>query len=293
MLCRSVRPRRLVAARPDADRTARPRPLGGHRDQPGVLRADGGRDQVGPTGRDRIDSRRRTGDRFAKGLCRHDHTQSNPMQSGFTAAADQPYTYARKELSEPDWRRYPGWATVTEAEWRDPQWQRSHSIKNIGQLRAVVGDLLDDAVLRRPGRRSAAAGDDVDAAAAADAEHDGSPLRTGTTAASPRRSMPIRSGVTCCRCCSDREPEWGSHPFAERDSLHESDMWVVEGLTHRYPTKVLAEMLSTCPQYCGHCTRMDLVGNSHAHGQQDQADPAAGRPAGPDAGLSARHADGA
>src|SRR2546422_7130443 len=33
-------------------------------------------------------------------------------------------------------------------------------------------------------------------------------------------------------------------------------------LTHRYPTKVLAEMLSTCPQYCGHCTRMDLVGNS-------------------------------
>ena len=35
----------------------------------------------------------------------------------------------------------------------------------------------------------------------------------------------------------------------------------MEGLTHRYPTKVLAEMLSTCPQYCGHCTRMDLVGN--------------------------------
>jgi lysine 2,3-aminomutase len=39
-------------------------------------------------------------------------------------------------------------------------------------------------------------------------------------------------------------------------------MWMVEGLTHRYPTKVLAELLSTCPQYCGHCTRMDLVGNS-------------------------------
>jgi lysine 2,3-aminomutase len=38
-------------------------------------------------------------------------------------------------------------------------------------------------------------------------------------------------------------------------------MWAVEGLTHRYPTKVLAEVLSTCPQYCGHCTRMDLVGN--------------------------------
>jgi lysine 2,3-aminomutase len=60
---------------------------------------------------------------------------------------------------------------------------------------------------------------------------------------------------------ADRLPEWSSHPKASRDSLHEHDMWAAEGLTHRYPTKVLAEMLATCPQYCGHCTRMDLVGN--------------------------------
>ncbi|HEX4622518.1 MAG TPA: lysine 2,3-aminomutase, partial [Myxococcaceae bacterium] len=59
----------------------------------------------------------------------------------------------------------------------------------------------------------------------------------------------------------DRRTDWPIHPRASRDSLHEAEMWVVEGLTHRYPTKVLAELLSTCPQYCGHCTRMDLVGN--------------------------------
>jgi len=41
----------------------------------------------------------------------------------------------------------------------------------------------------------------------------------------------------------DRNPEWPSHPKSSRDSLHEADMWAVEGLTHRYPTKVLAEML--------------------------------------------------
>ena len=63
---------------------------------------------------------------------------------------------------------------------------------------------------------------------------------------------------------SDRRTDWPSHPHATRDSLHEHDMWVAEGLTHRYPTKVLAELLPTCPQYCGHCTRMDLVGNSTA-----------------------------
>ncbi|MFD3775773.1 KamA family radical SAM protein [Streptomyces sp. NPDC058612] len=61
---------------------------------------------------------------------------------------------------------------------------------------------------------------------------------------------------------SDRDPEHPSHPHAERDSLHEAEMWAVEGLTHRYPTKVLAELTSTCPQYCGHCTRMDLVGGA-------------------------------
>src|SRR5499427_417302 len=60
---------------------------------------------------------------------------------------------------------------------------------------------------------------------------------------------------------SDRRADWPSHPYATRDSLHEAEMWAVEGLTHRYPTKVLAEVLPTCPQYCGHCTRMDLVGN--------------------------------
>src|SRR5215207_5141501 len=61
---------------------------------------------------------------------------------------------------------------------------------------------------------------------------------------------------------SDRRTDWPSHPYATRDSLHEHDMWAAEGLTHRYPTKVLAEVLPTCPQYCGHCTRMDLVGTS-------------------------------
>src|SRR5262252_4496155 len=74
------------------------------------------------------------------------------------------------------------------------------------------------------------------------------------------RSDPVRRYMA--PAFSERDPEWSSHPYASRDSLHEADMWAVEGLTHRYPTKVLAELLSTCPQYCGHCTRMDLVGNS-------------------------------
>jgi len=63
---------------------------------------------------------------------------------------------------------------------------------------------------------------------------------------------------------SERGAEFPGHPHATRDSLHEAEMWAVEGLTHRYPTKVLAEVVATCAQYCGHCTRMDLVGSSTA-----------------------------
>jgi lysine 2,3-aminomutase len=184
-----------------------------------------------------------------------------PESAGFTAALDQPYTYVRRELVEPDWRRYPGWAAVTESEWRDAQWQRAHSVKNIGQLRAVVGDLLDERFY---------------ADLAADQQQSATmsmllpPQMVNTMVPNPapeRHSFtdafyadPIRRYMLPVR--SDRETEWASHPYAERDSLHESEMWVVEGLTHRYPTKVLAEMVSTCPQYCGHCTRMDLIGNS-------------------------------
>ncbi|MCV7229631.1 KamA family radical SAM protein [Mycolicibacterium komossense] len=181
--------------------------------------------------------------------------------SGFTAVTEQPYRYVRTTLSEPDWRRYPGWATVTESEWRDPQWQRAHSVKNVGQLRAVVGELLEE-------RFYADLTADQQQRATMSMLLPPQMLNTIAPHHEPNRhgladafyADPIRRYML--PVLSDREQEWCSHPFAERDSLHESDMWVVEGLTHRYPTKVLAELLSTCPQYCGHCTRMDLVGNS-------------------------------
>ena len=88
----------------------------------------------------------------------------------------------------------------------------------------------------------------------------------------------------------DRDTEWPSHPRPRRDSLHEADMWAVEGLTHRYPTKVLAEMLPTCPQYCGHCTRMDLVGNDVPQVEKHKFDGRAEGPLRADPRLPAPHA---
>ena len=60
---------------------------------------------------------------------------------------DQPYAYRRRELAEPDWRRFPGWAEVGDADWESAQWQRAHSVKNARQLRDVTGGGLSDAFL--------------------------------------------------------------------------------------------------------------------------------------------------
>ena len=173
---------------------------------------------------------------------------------------EQPYGYRRAELAEPDWTRFPGWVRVTREEWESAQWQRAHCVKSIKQLRQVLGAGLSEGFC-------------------ADLERDQRERATMSMLVPPQmlntmapRTAADEAGFTeafyadpvrryMIPVFSDRRGDWPSHPYASRDSLHEAEMWAVEGLTHRYPTKVLAEVLPTCPQYCGHCTRMDLVGN--------------------------------
>jgi len=178
------------------------------------------------------------------------------------AGTFQPYAYQRVELVEPDWTRFPGWRDVTAEDWASVQWQRAHCIKNVKQMRELMGDLLDDRFYEDLERDQAERATmsmlvppQMMNTMAPRVEPAGAGSLTEAFYADPVRRYMIP-------VFSDRRVDWSSHPQATRDSLHEHDMWVAEGLTHRYPTKVLAELLPTCPQYCGHCTRMDLVGNS-------------------------------
>jgi lysine 2,3-aminomutase len=185
-----------------------------------------------------------------------------PAAPSAASSAGQPYPYRRVELVEPDWTRFPGWKDVTADEWASVQWQRAHCVKNIKQLRELLGDLVDERFY-------------------ADLERDQAERATMSMLVTPQMMNTMMIGHDPAGAgslteamyadpvrrymlpvFSERRTDWPSHPHATRDSLHEHDMWVAEGLTHRYPTKVLAELLPTCPQYCGHCTRMDLVGNS-------------------------------
>ena len=170
---------------------------------------------------------------------------------------EQPYAYRRRELVEPDWRRLPGYRDVTAEEWMSAQWQRAHCVKSVPQLQAVFGNLLAEhfyADLTRDQAERAT----MSLLLPPQMINTMVPSAVPTTEA--MYADPVRRYML--PVFSDRDPLWPSHPRSARDSLHEAEMWAVEGLTHRYPTKVLAELLPTCPQYCGHCTRMDLVGNS-------------------------------
>ncbi len=166
-------------------------------------------------------------------------------------ASDQPFKYPlEKPFVEPDWKRLPGFKDVSAADWESALWQRQHSVKNLKELKTVFGAFLADDLLKS-------------------LEKDQNERATMSMLVPPQmlntmneRDLwfdPVRRYML--PAFDDRVPEWPNHPRASRDSLHEAEMWAVEGLTHRYPTKVLAELISTCPQYCGHCTRMDLVGN--------------------------------
>ena len=175
----------------------------------------------------------------------------------------QPYVYRRSGFAEPDWRRFPGWSQVTTAEWESVQWQRAHCVKNLRQLRDVAGPGLEEAFLadlERDQRERATMSMLVPPQMLNTMAPAVAPDQPGFTAA--LYADPVRRYMI--PVFSDRRTDWPSHPYSSRDSLHEAEMWAVEGLTHRYPTKVLAEVLPTCPQYCGHCTRMDLVGNPTA-----------------------------
>ncbi len=167
--------------------------------------------------------------------------------------AGQPILYAYSPLPEhpePDWTRIPGFRGASRADWESATWQRKHTVKSLRGLKDVLGEHLADDLAESIA---------LDQARRATMSILVPPHMINTMNVSNLWEDPVRRYML--PALADRRTDWPDHPRASRDSLHEHDMWAAEGLTHRYPTKVLAELLATCPQYCGHCTRMDLVGN--------------------------------
>ena len=122
-------------------------------------------------------------------------------------ATGQPYPYQRVELVEPDWTRFPGWTDVTAADWASVQWQRAHCIKNVKQLRELMGDLLDErfyADLERDQAERATMSMLVPPQMMNTMVPTVSPA--GARARSPRRSTPTRCATTWSRSSATAAP---------------------------------------------------------------------------------------
>src|SRR5882757_620456 len=69
---------------------------------------------------------------------------STPQRAAMTSA-QQPFVYPlEREFHEPDWARIPGYHGVSKADWESALWQRKHTIKNLKELKAALGELLPD-----------------------------------------------------------------------------------------------------------------------------------------------------
>ena len=69
----------------------------------------------------------------------HEHRDGHrPARRG------QPYAYRASSWSSPTGRASRAGATSRPSEWESVQWQRAHCVKNVKQLRELIGDLLDE-----------------------------------------------------------------------------------------------------------------------------------------------------
>jgi lysine 2,3-aminomutase len=160
-------------------------------------------------------------------------------------ATGQPFQYPLdRDYLEPDWTRLPGYRRVSRAEWEDATWQRKNTVKTLAELKDALGAFLTDDLARDLER---------DVRERATMSMLITPHMINTMDEENLAEDPLRRYML--PAFSDRRTDWPSHPKASRDSLHEAEMWKVEGLTHRYPTKVLAEMLSTWTWWAIRCPR--------------------------------------
>lgn len=131
------------------------------------------------------------------------------------------------------------WQDVPRELWRDWKWQYGHRITKLEELRRFVPLL--------PGEHQGVARC-LEALRMAITPYYAS-LIDRDDPNCPIRRQSIPTGQELVRSAADMD-----------DPLHEDVDSPVEGLTHRYPDRVLLLVTDQCANYCRHCTRRRIVG---------------------------------
>jgi lysine 2,3-aminomutase len=145
------------------------------------------------------------------------------------------------------WKKIPGWAQVTRAEFEDHHWQTKNSIRKVDQVEKVLGHLAS-AELMADIRK----GQEITPMNIRITPYIFSLINWENAIQDPLRKQFLPLGSQFLQ----------DHPFYEDDSLSEDVDSPVAMLTHRYPDKVLFLPTTICPVYCSYCTRSRIIGGS-------------------------------
>ena len=154
----------------------------------------------------------------------YDGLMAKEFSTDYTPATEkslyeQPYQYPLKRVFvEPDWTRIPGYKNVSSDEWEDATWQRKNTIKNLRELKETLGSLIPDTLMKSI---------EKDMESRATMSMLLPPQMVNTMNMDDLWNDPVRHYML--PAFEDRRKDWPNHPHASRDSLHEADMWVVEG----------------------------------------------------------------
>ncbi len=143
------------------------------------------------------------------------------------------------------WQNIPGWKEIDEDTFLSHKWQEKNAITNSKKLIKAVQDIASPEFIKDVEKGFSSAPMAVRI----------SPYLLGLIDWENPYTDPIRRQFLPLG--SQLEPD---HPMLPLDSLHEQADAPVDGLTHRYPDKVLFLALDTCPVYCRFCTRSYAVG---------------------------------
>ena len=152
-----------------------------------------------------------------------------------------------------DYREIPLWKDVTPEQWNDWHWQVRNRITSLKDLKQVI-ELNDE-----------------------EAEGVEKCLQTFRMAITPYYASLMDPKDRNCPVRKQAVPTYHElHRSGSdmADPLHEDVDSPVEGLTHRYPDRVLLLVTDQCSMYCRHCTRRRMAGGQDRARNRAQIDAA-------------------
>ncbi len=139
---------------------------------------------------------------------------------------------------------YPLFEQVSQEEWNDWRWQVENRIDTVDELQRIF-ELGEEEV------------EGIEEAMEL--------LRMGITPYYAGLMKPEAENDPVRLMAVPTKAETQFSPGESRDPLHEEADSPVEGLTHRYPDRVLFLLTDKCAMYCRHCTRRRFAGETDQH----------------------------